>query len=132
MCVNLNSIGNSEPQTGTGLTIGQSEPGLSPYGFRHEESASAPISVKGKGYFGGLATKDGHTATEISSHDDTGLGVPLLVPTLTKAERKHLLDGKPATKEIYDKADSWAELRIKQGKSPFASPTELRVPVNKD
>lgn len=103
--------------------------GLAPYGFRHEDRAGAPISVKGKGYYGGLRTSEGDVATEISVHDKEGRGHPLLVPTLTKEERQRLLDGKKPTDEIYDKAEAWADKRRKQGKSPFASPTELRIPA---
>ena len=99
--------------------------GLAPYGLRHSGEG-----VKGKGYFGGLPTKSGRTATEISSENDEG-EYPLIVPTLTKKELDHLLADKKPTDEIYDKAESWARTRKKSGKSPFAEPTELRMPIPK-
>ena len=56
----------------------------------------------------------------------------MIVPTLTKGELDHLLSGKEPTDEIYNKAESWAKSRIEQGKSPFAEPTEVRMPVPED
>lgn len=99
--------------------------GLAPYGLRNSGDG-----VKGKGYFGGLPTKSGHTATEISSENDEG-EYPLIVPTLTKKELDHVLSGEKPTDEIYDKAESWARTRKKSGKNSFAEPTELRVPTPK-
>jgi hypothetical protein len=110
-----------------GLQNIESNEGLAPYGFRHAESASEPIEVKGKGYLGNLPHKEGGTSTEISAHGDKG-SYPLLVPTLTKEERQHLLDGKDPTDAIYDKAEAHAEKRKKSGKNAFATPTELRYP----
>jgi hypothetical protein len=86
--------------------------GLAPFGFRHEESVSAPFSVKGKGFFGLLQHGSGGQATEISAHDDMGRGFPLLVPGLTPEEM----------------AAAHAEMRRAAGLSPFAQPTELRMP----
>lgn len=100
---------------------------LAPYGFRHAERAGDPIEVKGKGYFGELPNKDGGVSTEISS-DNGEYSYPLLVPGLTPEERQHLLDNKEPTDAIYEKAEAHAAKRMKQGKSPFASPTELRYP----
>ena len=108
---------------GTGLKQLNGDEGLAPYGLRHSGEG-----VKGKGYFGELPTKSGRTATEISSENDDG-EYPLIVPTLTKKELDHLLSDAKPTDEIYDKAESWARDRKKNGKSPFASPTELRVPI---
>jgi len=101
--------------------------GLAPYGMRH--SGDAP---KGKGYFGELKHASGDVSTELSSEFEyKGKNVehPLIVPTLTKGELDHLLSGKQATDEIYNKAESWAKSRIDQGKSPFAEPNEVRIPV---
>jgi hypothetical protein len=107
----------------TGLKQSSGGQGLAPYGLRHSGEGA-----KGKGYFGELPTTDGRTATEISSENDEGEH-PLIVPTLTKKELNHLLSGEEPTDEIYDKAASWARTRRKSGKSPFADPTELRMPV---
>lgn len=104
--------------------------GLAPYGMRH--SGDAP---KGKGYFGELKHASGDTATELSSefeYNGKTVEHPLIVPTLTKSEINHLLSGKQPTDEIYNKAESWAKSRIEQGKSPFAEPTEVRMPVPED
>jgi len=107
----------------TGLKQFNGKEGLAPYGLRNSGD-----EVKGKGYFGGLPTQSGRTATEISSGNDEG-EYPLIVPTLTKKELNHLLADKKPTDEIYDKAESWANERKKNGKSPFAEPTELRMPT---
>ena len=100
--------------------------GLKFYGVRHDSD-----TLKGKGYFGELPTSEGKKATEISSYDESIGDYPLLVPTLTKAEIKHLTSGKEPTDEIYNKAERWAKTRQEQGKSTFAQPDELRVPVPK-
>lgn len=100
--------------------------GLKFYGVRH-----GSVEPKGKGYFGELPASDGKKATEISSENEKLGSYPLLVPTLTKTEIKHLTSGKEPTDEIYDKAERWAEARHSQGKSAFAQPDELRVPVPK-
>ena len=107
----------------TGLKQHSGDQGIAPYGSRHSGKG-----VKGKGYFGNLLAKDGQTATEISSENDKG-EYPLIVPTLTKKELNHLLSNEKPTDEIYDKAESWADTRRKIGKSPFAQPDELRLPV---
>ena len=109
----------------TGLKQFSGKEGLAPYGLRNSGD-----EVKGKGYFGELPTKSGRTATEISTGNDEG-EYPLIVPTLTKKELNHLLADKKPTDEIYDKAESWANERKKNGKSPFAEPTELRMPAPK-
>lgn len=101
--------------------------GLAPHGFRHVESPSDPIEPKGKGYFGELPHKSGGVSTEISTSDESG-SYPLLTPNLTKEERQHLLDDKEPTEAIYKKARQHADMRRKEGKSPFATPFELRYP----
>lgn len=103
--------------------------GIAPYGFRHAEKLSDPIEVKRKGYFGKLPAKGGRTSTEISASDEKGNSYPLLVPGLTKAEIKRLLDDKKPTDAIYDKAERHAEKRKAEGKSPFAEDSELRYPL---
>ena len=108
----------------TGLKRYSTDEGLAPHGLRH-----AGDSVKGKGYFGYLDTAKGYPMTEFSSEDEKG-EYPLVVPTLTKEELETLKSEK-RTPEIEDKAHSWAETRRKSGKSPFAEPTEMRMPTPK-
>lgn len=91
---------------------------------------------KGKGYFGEVARPDGSVSTEIS----VGVGIngkqteiPLMVPTLNKAELDYLINtpvkskgfmsGMP--KSIIEKAYDHAVMRIQDGKSPFAGPDEV-------
>jgi hypothetical protein len=95
--------------------------GLAPYGVRHSGEG-----VKGKGYFGPMAGRDG-VVTEMSAEDESG-EYPLVVPTLTAAELDSLIAGEPISEEIYSKARSWADTRRARGQSPFADPTELRMP----
>jgi len=102
---------------------------LNAFGARYAESAGDPLEMKGKGYFGLLPTTGGQVATEISSTDEQGRHYPLLVPTLTQEEIHHLLQGKQPTNDIYNKAEMWAESRRKMGLSPFATPTDMRVPM---
>jgi hypothetical protein len=102
--------------------------GLAPYGARYEESAQAPFSAKGKGYFGALPHSGGGVSTEISAHDTAG-GFPLLVPSLTAEEVQVLLSGARPTQEIYRKAEAFAASRRSAGLNPFAQPNELRMPV---
>jgi hypothetical protein len=108
----------------TGLKRYSTDEGLAPHGLRN-----AGDSVKGKGYFGYLDTTKGHPMTEYSAEDEKG-EYPLVVPTLTKKELETLKSEK-STPEIEDKAHSWAETRRKSGKSPFAEPTEMRMPTPK-
>jgi hypothetical protein len=113
----------------------ESKEGLAPYGFRHSERAGDPIEVKGKGYNGMLPHKLGGTSTEISS-DNGKYDFPLIVPTLSKEERKYLLENDVESKDfmknmpdgIMRKAEEHAEKRKKSGKNAFATPTELRYP----
>jgi len=93
-----------------------------PYGLR--ETSGMP---KGKGYFGELPAADG-VMTELSASDDAG-DFPLIVPTLTREELEHLQSGGQPTEEIYAKAKAWAESRKGQGRDPFATSEDLRMPV---
>ncbi len=104
-----------------GGAVGMAQGGLAQYGLRHSGEG-----VKGKGYFGLMAGRDG-TVTELSAEDESG-EFPLVVPTLTAEELDRLLAGGEPTPEMLDKASSWAATRRKRGESPFASPTELRMP----
>jgi len=108
----------------TGLKKYSTDEGLAPHGLRH-----AGDSVKGKGYFGYLDTPSGRPMTEYSREDERG-EYPLVVPTLTKKELERV-KSENITPEIEDKAHSWARTRRDAGKSPFAEPTELRMPTPK-
>jgi hypothetical protein len=103
------------------MTRKYNQGGLAPYGLRHSGEG-----LKGKGYFGPMAGRDG-TVTELSAEDESG-EFPLVVPTLTAEELELLLAGKDPTAEMMEKASSWAATRRKRGESPFASPTEVRMP----
>lgn len=102
--------------------------GIMSYGARYAESPSEPLSMKGKGYFGLLPSDEGFS-TEISATDESGRSYPTLVPTLTQEEVNYLLQGNMPTDDIYRKAEMWANSRQAAGMSPFALPTELRMPV---
>jgi hypothetical protein len=96
--------------------------GFAPHGIRHSGEG-----LKGKGYFGKLPNKAGGHSTEISTEDESG-EYPLIVPTLTAQELDALLANEEPTEEVYSKARSWADTRRQRGQSPFAAPTELRMP----
>lgn len=93
----------------------------SPYGARTDGSP------KGTGFFGELPRPDGNVSTELAvgvNFDDQEMEIPLLVPSLTRAEIDHLLqDGKP-TDAIMGKAVLHARQRLAQKLSPFASDDE--------
>jgi hypothetical protein len=83
---------------------------------------------KGKGFFGELARPDGNVSTELAIGIDFGQGemeVPLLVPTLTRAEIDYLLEGGEPTDTIVGKAVKHAQQRLTAGMSPFAAPDEM-------
>lgn len=96
--------------------------GFAPHGIRHSGEG-----LKGKGYFGKLPNKAGGHSTEISTEDESG-EYPFIVPTLTAQELDALLANEEPTEEVYSKARSWADTRRQRGQSPFAAPTELRMP----
>lgn len=86
---------------------------------------------KGSGFFGPLKRPDGSVSTEISigvNIDGKETEIPLIVPGLSAAELKYLLNNDPADadfmdrmpKTIINKAIDHAASRIKQNKSPFA------------
>jgi hypothetical protein len=89
---------------------------LSGYGNRSDGTP------KGKGFLGELKRPDGKVSTELSigvNFDGKETEIPSLVPTLTKPEIDHLLNGGQPTKQIIDKAVEHARSRMSQGKSPF-------------
>lgn len=82
---------------------------------------------KGTGFLGALKTKDGHDMTEFSigvEMDGKEVLIPTLVPTLTQDEINSLLSGNDVTPDIVNKAYDHALMRMRSGKSPFASATE--------
>ncbi len=102
--------------------------GIQSYGARYAESASEPLTMKGKGYFGLMPSYEGKFSTEISATDEQGRSYPLLSPNLTQEQINMLLQGAAPTNDIYDQAESWANYRRSAGMDPFATPTELRIP----
>jgi hypothetical protein len=104
--------------------------GLAPVaGLGGKWGARADGTEKGDGFFGPLQMTDGSgsVATEISvgvNIDGREMEIPTLVPTLTPAEKDHLLSGNAPTQEIVRKAVDHARERISVGKSPFAQPGE--------
>jgi hypothetical protein len=105
------------------------------YGMRPDKTA------KGAGYFGEIKRPDGNVMTEIS----IGVGlngketlIPLVVPTLNRSELNYLMKADPQSKmfmekmprSIMDKAVDHAVMRMKENKSPFASPEEVsKMPI---
>jgi hypothetical protein len=86
---------------------------------------------KGTGYLGELKLPNGGVATEYAigiNIDGKEIEIPTLVPTLTKEEIRLMQtdiipNNKPIPRAILDKAVKHARERIKNGKSPFYSPT---------
>jgi hypothetical protein len=115
-----------------GLFLSNSSIGRLEPRYLEENQKITEGSVKGKGYFGAIPTKDGSIMTEYSSAFDVDgktISYPLIVPTLTVDELNILRTTGEVTPEIEEKAQKFALDRIAQGKSPFASPTELRYPL---
>jgi len=92
-------------------------------------------SEKGTGFLGVMKRPDGGISTEISMGTNINgkeVQVPLMVPTLTQKEIKYLLNTSPKSKTFYEdmpqtiiqKAVDHANIRMKQGKSPFKERNE--------
>lgn len=93
------------------------------YGLRNDGSA------KQNGFLGPLKMTDGsnRVMTELSVGVNIGgkeMNVPTIVPTLTAEEINYLLSGGVPTPGIVSKAIEHANIRISQGKSPFAGNNE--------
>ncbi len=124
---------------GSGIRQNPAYSGIAPYGTRYADSLQSQPTAKGMGFFGMVPSNAGGggvgaSSSELSSSFEQGgqtIEHPLMVPTLTADELKHLLSGAEPTPAIYDKAEKFALDRIKQGKSPFAGPEDLRLPVPK-
>lgn len=82
---------------------------------------------KGTGYFGEIARPDGKVSTELAysvNLDGKDMEIPFLVPTLTREEIDHLLQGGKPTDDMIQKAVQHARERLDAGKSPFAGDGE--------
>lgn len=90
-------------------------------------SKRADGTDKGLGFFGVLDRPDGSESTELSigvTFDGKEIEIPALVPGLSRQEIDSLLSGGEITDVIVDKAIANANLRFKEGKSPFAEEGE--------
>ncbi len=99
------------------------------YGLR------ADGTVKGDGYFGPIPMNDGSGSimTEMGigvTFDGRQVEIPSVVPTLTKQELEHIRSGKELTPEIVNKAADHAIMRMRQGRSVWASPTDTIIDYN--
>ncbi len=98
------------------------EPEAAPRGKDYGYGTRPDGTFKGPGFLGELKRPDGGISTELSigvNIDGKEIDIPLLVPTLTKEEIEHLLEGKELTDAIVDKAVKHAVKRRKEGRSPF-------------
>lgn len=100
-------------------------PGLPPPPSNYGNRADG--TPKGNGFLGALKNSNGDVSTELSigvNIDGKEVEIPSLVPTLTPDEVQWMLDNKPPTQTIVQKASEYARQRILQGKSPFADNSE--------
>ena len=100
--------------------------GIAPYGVRHDG-----MGAKGRGFFGLLQTPDGDQATEYSIGANVGgmeMEIPSIVPGMTPEQLQVVLGGN-VPPDVARLAVMNALMRQQSGKSPFASPTELRYPA---
>ena len=100
-----------------------------PYGLRH-----SGVEAKGKGYFGELPSRQGMMTEYSRDSEDGKYDYPLVVPTLDKRELDSLMklrDDEEVLDSIEKKAKDWAEKRRSEGKSPFATGSDLRRPTPK-
>jgi hypothetical protein len=114
-----------EIQSQPAVEYGSTKPIEKDYGYGPREDGTN----KGNGYFGPIQMTDGsnRVMTEIGmgvNFDGKETLIPSIVPTLTHAEMDHLRKGGKPTPEIFQKALDHAELRMNQGKSPFAEEGE--------
>ena len=90
---------------------------------------------KGRGWLGELTRKDGSgmVSTELSLSgviDGKKVLFPALVPTLDKNEIDYLLSHKDIPDTIKKKAADFAKKRIKEGRSPFVNPEEMKEAID--
>jgi len=99
---------------------------ISNYGKRQDGTNKA------QGFLGELKRPDGNISTEISAGvtlDGKNIDIPLLVPGLSKEHIDYLINTDPSSKTFFkdmpsgimDIALSHAKMRMKQGKSVFAT-----------
>jgi hypothetical protein len=113
--------------------------GIAPYGMRYggESGLDEVVLPKGRGFMGDISGKPLDKMTELSSafeYNGKLVPHPLVVPTLLPEELsmlKNLKEDEQIPEGIYRKAQDYARMRLEQGLSPFASPTELRYPQPK-
>lgn len=84
-------------------------------------------SPRGLGYFGAMALRDDPDSftTELPYQIGTGWWIPLVVPTLTRAELTHLAAGGRPTNAILEKARAHASDRTARGLPEFADLMEV-------
>jgi hypothetical protein len=84
-------------------------------------------SAKGRGWLGLLRRPDGKVSSELSvgvQLDGKETEIPLLVPTLTRAEVEAVLSSDKPPPSALNKAVAFARERISAGKDPFASASD--------
>jgi len=88
-------------------------------------------SAKGYGYFGPLALVDEEECytTELPYNIGTGWWIPLVVPTLTRAELTHLVSGGRPTRGMLHKAMTHAQHRYTLKLPAFATLEEKPHPL---
>jgi hypothetical protein len=99
------------------------------FGLRHDKSG-----YKGMGFLGDLQDGKGTHMTEFSlgtEIDGKAMEIPSIVPTLTKDEIKTIVDDKTTTDAINKKAYRYAEKRLAEGKSVWASDADRKEEILK-
>ena len=89
---------------------------------------------KGEGFFGKIKRPDGKVSTELSvgfDIDGQEVLMPAMVPTLSKKELDHLINGGEITEAIADKAYKHGLKRMKEKKSTFIEEGEKTTPLPK-
>lgn len=89
---------------------------------------------KGEGFFGKIKRPDGKVSTELSvgfDVDGKEVLMPAMVPTLTKKELDHLINGGEMTDAISRKVYKHGLKRIKENKSTFIEDGEKPTPIPK-
>jgi hypothetical protein len=102
--------------------------------YAGESGLNDLVLPKGKGFMGVIPNKQGDPMTELSSafkYNGKLVPHPLIVPTLLPEEIELLKNDGEIPESIYRKAQAYAIERLNKGLSPFAGPTELRMPVPK-
>jgi hypothetical protein len=97
-----------------------------PSSYRHGDA-----SLKGTGFLGPLKNSQGQMMSEYTISlpiNGKDMEIPTLVPTLSKQEIRHLLDGGEITDEIVRKAVNHAHARMSRGMSVFAGPLDAVMP----